>query len=125
MAVSVAAIAVRTVGVTATGDVEAAEAAAAGSSQAQSQAQSPASAASLVLVLATAAVTLVTSDIGLPAGLSGSILGGFVVYVLPAVVKWQSAQACTDKLTCLSLAALGIVLAYLGASQTLAQYGFL
>ena len=47
---------------------------------------------SLCLVLLTAQVALAAGDIGLPAGLAGSVLGGFVVYVLPAAVRWRVAE---------------------------------
>ena len=46
---------------------------------------------SLCLVFLTAQVALAAGDIGLPAGLAGSLLGGFVVYVLPAMIRWPNA----------------------------------
>ena len=81
--------------------------------------------ASGLLILLTVVVALNASDIGLPAGLAGSLLGGFVVYVLPAAVKWQRAATTAEMAGCAGLAGLGAVLALLGASQVLAQYGLL
>ena len=81
--------------------------------------------ASGLLILLTVVVALNASDIGLPAGLAGSLLGGFVVYVLPAAVKWQRAATAAEMAGCAGLAGLGAVLALLGASQVLAQYGLL
>ncbi|KAH8076937.1 phospholipase [Aureococcus anophagefferens] len=72
--------------------------------------------ASGLLILLTVVVALNASDIGLPAGLAGSLLGGFVVYVLPAAVKWQRAATAAEMAGCAGLAGLGAVLA-LGASR--------
>ena len=60
----------------------------------------------------------------LPAGLAGSLLGGFVVYVLPAMIRWPSASAL-GRVGCLMLALLGVGLGLLGAQQTLAAYGLI
>ena len=79
---------------------------------------------SLCLVLLTAQVALAAGDIGLPAGLAGSLLGGFVVYVLPAMIRWPSASAL-GRVGCLMLALLGVGLGLLGAQQTLAAYGLI
>ena len=69
----------------------------------------------------TAQVALAAGDIGLPAGLAGSLLGGFVVYVLPAAIRWPTAGA-GGRAGCLLLAILGVVLGGLGAFQTLQSY---
>lgn len=82
-------------------------------------------AASLALVLATAYVAIATTDIGLPAGLSGSLLGGFVVYVFPALVKRNATRRANARAAAAGVAALGVVLGGLGAFQTLAQYDLL
>ena len=79
---------------------------------------------SLCLVLLTAQVALAAGDIGLPAGLAGSLLGGFVVYVLPAMIRWPSASAL-GRVGCLMLALLGVGLGLLGAQQTLSAYGLI
>ena len=79
---------------------------------------------SLCLVLLTAQVALAAGDIGLPAGLAGSLLGGFVVYVLPAMIRWPNAGA-VGRVGCLMLALLGVGLGLLGAQQTLSAYGLI
>ena len=79
---------------------------------------------SLCLVLLTAQVALAAGDIGLPAGLAGSLLGGFVVYVLPAMIRWPNAGA-VGRAGCLMLALLGVGLGLLGAQQTLSAYGLI
>ena len=76
------------------------------------------------MVLLTAQVALAAGDIGLPAGLAGSLLGGFVVYVLPAMIRWPNAGA-VGRVGCLMLALLGVGLGLLGAQQTLSAYGLI
>lgn len=79
--------------------------------------------ASLALIAFTAVIAVATTDIGLPAGLSGSLLGGFVVYVFPALVK-RTAEGATPAMKARAgvVALLGATLGLLGAQQTLSEY---
>ena len=82
----------------------------------------------LLLVMAVMATALSVTDIGLVVGITGSVIGASIVYVLPSVMALRTAQMNpasslnAHKNVCRALIPLGAAIGAVGAAETLKAY---